>query len=226
VRELREADGSGRPEGGVPEAEAVRGRAEARSPAEVRSPAEARSRGEYAAEVRFGLSLEIVGRFEPRRAGLPEVSIRDGAAYLDANQARWPWLAAARDRPPEVQRLFAALDQGRGRAHIRHEGWVTKEMNRRRLVYLEDPAQLDPAKRAGRIDGPVLFAVAIARGSEHPDVRTALDAEFDKRVPAPVVLPITGLLGPHGHRHCTGWQAEAVEGSVKTAAERRDAAKT
>src|SRR5260370_38441636 len=36
---------------------------------------------------------------------------------------------AARDRSPEVQRLFAALDQGGGHAHIRHEGWVTEEMN-------------------------------------------------------------------------------------------------
>ncbi|HLK77609.1 MAG TPA: hypothetical protein VKU77_28670 [Streptosporangiaceae bacterium] len=243
MRELREADGNGRPENDVPRAEAVRERAEARSPAEVRSPAETRSRGEYAAEVRSGLSLEAVGRFEPRRAGLPEMHTGDAAAYLDARLAARPWLAAARDRPPAVQRLFAALDQGGGHAHIRHEGWVTEEMNRRRVAYLEDPAQLDPAKRAAGIDGllpgdrrhkcgsiatriadPDVFAVAIARGSEHPDVRAALQAEFDKRVPAPVVLPIAGLLGPNGHRHCTGWHLEAVEGSVKTAAERRDAA--
>ncbi|MGH3205872.1 MAG: hypothetical protein ACRDOA_15835 [Streptosporangiaceae bacterium] len=205
---------------------------------------ELRSRGEYAAEVRLGVSLEAVGRFEPRRAGLPEVSTRDAAAYLDARQAERPWLAAARDRSPGVQRLFAALDQGGGHAHIRHEGWVTEEMSRRRVAYLEDPAQLDPAKRAARIDGllsggqrhrcgsiatrivnPDAFAVAIARGAEHPDVRAVLDAEFrDRRVPSPVVLPIAELLGPHGHRHCTGWQLEAVEGNVKTASERRDAA--
>ncbi|HEV2251958.1 MAG TPA: hypothetical protein VGS06_02070 [Streptosporangiaceae bacterium] len=210
----------------------------------VRERSESRSRGEYAAELRLGASLEVVGRFEPRRAGLPEVSAGDAAAYLDARQAERPWLAAARNRSPEVQRLFAALDQGGGHAHIRHEGWVTEEMSRRRVAYLEDPAQLDPAKRAAGIDGllpgdrrhkcgsiatriadPDAFAVAIAQGIEHPDVRAALDAEFSKRrAPGPVVLPIAGLLGPDGYRHCTGWQLDTVEGSVKTAAERRDAA--
>ena len=118
MRELREADPDGRPQGAVPEAEAAPERSELRS------------RGEYAAEVRLGVSLEAVGRFEPRRAGLPEVSAGDAAAYLDARQAERPWLAAARDRSPEVQRLFAALDQGGGHAHIRHEGWVTEEMSR------------------------------------------------------------------------------------------------
>jgi hypothetical protein len=232
VRELREADGSGRPEGAVPEAGAAPERNELRS------------RGDYAAEVRLGMSLEAVGRFEPRRAGLPEVSARDAAAYLDARQAERPWLAAARDRSPEVQRLFAALDQGGGHAHIRHEGWATEEMNELRVRCLQDPAQLDPAKRAAGIDGllsggqrhrcgsiatriadPDAFAVAIARGAEHPDVRAVLDADFrQRRVPSPVVLPIAELLGPYGHRHCTGWQLEAVEGNVKTASERRDAA--
>jgi hypothetical protein len=212
--------------------------------APVRERSESRSRDEYAAEVRLGVSLEVVGRFEPRRAGLPEVSAEDAAAYLDARRAERPWLAAAQDRSPEVQRLFAALDQGGGHAHIRHEGWVTEEMSRRRVAYLEDPAQLDPAKRAAGTDGllpggqqhrcgsiatriadPDAFAVAITRGAEHPDVRAALDAEFrERRMPGPVVLPIADLLGPSGHLYCTGWQLEAVEGSVKTARERRDAA--
>ena len=203
-----------------------------------------RSRAEYAADAELAASLEVVRRFDARRAGLPEVSARDAAAYLDARHAERPWLAAARDRSPEVQRLFAALDQGGGHGHIRHEGWVTEEMNRRRVAYLEDPAQLDPAKRAAAIDGllpgdqrhrcgslatrivdPDAFAVAIARGAEHSDVRAALDTEITKsRVPSPVVLPIASLLGPHGHRYCMGWQLEAVEGSVKTARERRDAA--
>jgi len=141
VRELR--DSPDEPDDG--------GRAERAAPHRERT--ELRNRGEYAAELRLGASLEVVWRFEPRRAGLPEVSTADAAAYLDARQAERPWLTAARDRSPEVQRLFAALDQGRGHAHIRHEGWVTEEMSRRRVAYLEDPAQLDPAKRAAGIDG-------------------------------------------------------------------------
>jgi hypothetical protein len=116
-------------------------------------------------------------------------------------------------------------------------------MNRRRVAYLEDPAQLDPAKRAAGIDGlkpdgqlhrcgsiatritdPEAFAMAIARGVEHPDVRAALETKFkDKHAPAQVVLPIADLLGSDGHRYCTGWQLDAAGGSVKAVREQRDA---
>jgi hypothetical protein len=63
------------------------------------------------------------------------------------------------------------------------------------VAYLEDPAQLDAAKRSAGIDGlkqgdqphqcrqaatriadPGAFAVAFARGIEHPKVRAALEA--------------------------------------------------
>jgi len=185
--------------------------------------------------------LETVRRFEPSRAGLPDPG--DAVTYLDARQPERPWLAAARGRPPEVQRLFAALDQGGGHAHIRHEGWVTEEMNRRRAACLEDPAQLDPAKREAGIDGlrspeklhrcreissritdPEAFAVAFARGIEHPMVRAALETEFTaKHVPRPVSLHLSDLLGPDGHSYCTGWRLQLVEGSVNAARDNRAA---
>lgn len=185
--------------------------------------------------------LEPVRRFEPVRAGLPAPG--DAVAYLDARRDERPWLSAARDCPPEVQRLFAALDQGGGHAHIRHEGWVTEEMNRRRVAYLEDPAQLDPAKRAAGIDGlkpgeylhrcrqtatrivdPDAFAAAFVTGVEHPKVRAALEAKFDPDdKPAPVQLPIGELLGPDGHRYCTGWRLEPVDGSLAAARKSREA---
>jgi hypothetical protein len=115
-------------------------------------------------------------------------------------------------------------------------------MNELRLRCLEDPAQLDPAKRAAGIDGfladdqrhrcgsiatrisdPEAFATAVTRGIEHPDVRAALETEFKKGpTPSRVVLSIADLLGPDGHRYCTGWQLEPVDGSMKTARERRD----
>ena len=173
-------------------------------------------------------------RFEPRRGGLPEVSITDGRAYLDKHHAERPWLSVARDCPPEVQRVFAALDQGGGHAHIRHEGWVTEEMNERRVRNLEDPAQLDPAKRAVGVDGiatsdvphrcgdvasriidPEAFATAFARGVEHPDVRAALDSNGPR--PEPVILPISNVLGDDGHKFCSGWQLEPVNGSMEEA---------
>jgi hypothetical protein len=79
VRELRdspdEPDDGGRAECGVAGAEAVRERIELRS------------RTEYVAEQKLAASLEVVRRFEARRAGLPEVSAREAAAYLDARQA-------------------------------------------------------------------------------------------------------------------------------------------
>jgi hypothetical protein len=193
--------------------------------------------------VRMDAPAEALRRFEPRRAGLPEVSAGEAAAYLDAHRAERPWLAAARGCSPEVQRIFAALDQGGGHAHIRHEGWVTEEMNHRRVAYLEDPAQLDLAKRAARIDGimagnqlhrcgsiatritdPEVFAAGVARAVEHPDVRAALEKDFkERRAPGQVILPITDLLGSEGHRYCTGWQLDVADGNIKTARERRDA---
>ena len=102
----------------------------------ARQRVEPRSRADYAVELERHVALVT---FEPRRAGLPEVSIKDATAYLDKHHAERPWLSVARDCPPEVQRIFAALDQGGGHAHIRHEGWVTEEMNERRLRSLEDP---------------------------------------------------------------------------------------
>jgi hypothetical protein len=188
-----------------------------------------------------GEPLEPVRRFEPSRAGLPDPG--DAVTYLDAHQPERPWLGAARGRPPEVQRLFAALDQGGGHGHIRHEGWVTEEMNRRRAACLEDPAQLDPEKREAGIDGfrspeklhrcreissritdPDAFAVAFARGIEHPMVRSALETEFTaKQVPRPVSVYLSDLLGPEGHRYCTGWRLQPVEGSMKAARDNRAA---
>lgn len=191
----------------------------------------------------FETPREVLKRFDPERAGLPEMSESDARAYIEAHCAERPWLAPARGCSPEAQRVFAALDQGGGHAHIRHEGWVTEEMNERRVTYLEDPAQLDPGKRAASIDGfkaddrphrcgritsrirdPDAFAAAFARGTEHPQVRAALDTPFSLgRRPAEVVVPLSDLLGSDGHRYCTGWRLETRGGSMKTAREERDA---
>jgi hypothetical protein len=194
----------------------------------ARERVEPRSRAEYIADLERHQALVS---FEPRRAGLPDISIADGTAYLDKHHRERPWLSVARDRPPEVQRVFAALDQGRGHAHIRHEGWVTEDMNERRVRNLEDPAQLDPAKRVAGVDGvkvgnqphrcgsivtritdPDAFATAFARGIEHPDVQAALDSLGP--VPRPVSLLISDVLGDDGHKFCSGWRLEPVNGSM------------
>jgi hypothetical protein len=132
---------------------------------------------------------------------------------------------------------MAAIDQGAGHGHIRHEGWVTEEANMRRAAYLEDPAQLDKQKQLYGIDGlqsgekrhvcghlatritdPDAFATAFARGTEHPDVCAALSTSYDQaKRPDPVKVPIADLLGKDGHKFCTGWQLEPVAGSMDTA---------
>jgi hypothetical protein len=192
---------------------------------------------------RTGTPFDVVRRFEPQRAGLPEVSMADAVAYIDARCGERRWLGAVRGCSPEVQRVFAALDQGGGHGHIRHEGGVTEAMNHRRVAYLEDPAQRDLAKRAAGVDGmaqterrhscgdtatrvtdPDAFAAAFARAAEHPRVRQALDQAFERgKRPSVVSLPIETLLGPDGHRYCTGWRLEPVGGSMTEAQDRRAA---
>jgi hypothetical protein len=221
-------------------------------------PAEPRARAVYAADLeqqavsgrgerpsfteRPGEAPEAVRRFEPKRAGLPDVSVEAATSYIESHQKDRPWLEVASKCPPDVQRVLAALDQGGGHGHIRHEGSVTEEMNRRRAAYLEDPVQFDPAKQAAGVDGfkdgqahrcrqmasriidPVVFAEAFAQGIEHPRVRAGLEAPFDPdRKPQLVQVPIEELLGPDGHRYCTGWRLEPVGGSVATARIARDA---
>jgi hypothetical protein len=170
---------------------------------------------------------ETLARFETRRAGLPEVSRDEAARYVETNRGDRPWLDSARHAPHDVQRVFAAADQGGGHAHIRHEGWLSAEKSQMRVQYLEDPAQLDPVKRAEGKDGllpgskphycaemstcirdPTAFAVAYTRGTEHPEVRTALETPLstDHRSPQRVLIPISNLLGPDGHRYCEGYR--------------------
>jgi hypothetical protein len=172
-------------------------------------------------------AADALARFDPGRAGLPDVPKDDAPRYIETHRADRPWLNAARHSPDEVQRVFAAVDQGSGHAHIRHEGWLTPEKSELRVLYLEDPAQLDPEKRAQGKDGllpgnkshycaaescairdPALFATVFARAVEHPDIRAALDTKHEQGKPAPldVSVPIADLLGPDGHRYCEGYR--------------------
>jgi hypothetical protein len=72
---------------------------------------------------------------------------------MEQHRADRPWLRAADHAAPESRTVIAAADRGGGHGHIRHEGWVTEEDAMRRAAYLEDPAQLDPAKKHRGIDG-------------------------------------------------------------------------
>jgi hypothetical protein len=190
---------------------------------------------------RFEVNREELSRFDLKRAGLPDMSIESAAKYIDEHRASRPWLAMTDRACPEARRIIAAMDAAGGHAHIRHEGWVTEEANRRRVTYREDPAQLDPEKRSRGIDGlrqnddrhrssdaatritdPDAFATAFARGVEHPKVREALDRPTDSgRRPSEVKLPIADLLGPKGYECCTGWRLEPVDESVDKALENR-----
>jgi hypothetical protein len=204
--------------------------------------AELRQRVEGGWEPRpFEAPRAELGRFDPERAGLPPISLDAAADYVAQHRSARPWLAMADAASPESRRIIAALDAGGGHGHIRHEGWVTEEASMRRAAYQEDPAQMDPGKRYLGIDGlrqndqphrcrttstritdPDAFATAFVRGVEHPMVRQALDMPFDPREkPREVTLPIADLLGIDGHRYCTGWRLEPVDGSMKTAQNNR-----
>jgi hypothetical protein len=190
----------------------------------------------------FKVDRAELAQFDLKRAGLPDMSIDAAAKYIEENRDSRPWLAMTDRASPEARRIIAAMDAAGGHAHIRHEGWVTEEANRRRVACREDPAQLDPEKRALSIDGlrpndkrhrcadiatripdPDAFATAFTRGVEHSEVRKALDMAFkpnDK--PAVVEIPIADLLGPDGHVHCTGWRLKPVDGSITTAYAKRN----
>ena len=250
-------DGLEQGEPDVPGSNRPRELAIAEGPADrAPSPAldEPRSKGEVYAEHRqradggweprlYEASRSELGRFNPERAGLPQMSLDAAADYVAQHRAARPWLAIADTASPEARRIIAALDAGGGHGHIRHEGWVTEEASMRRAAYREDPAQLDPAKRSQGIDGlkagnrphrcgefatrvtdTDAFATAFVRGVEHPEARAVLDMPFDSdRWPGELTVPITELLGAEGHQYCTGWQLEAVGGSIEAARENRAA---
>jgi hypothetical protein len=173
--------------------------------AELDALAETRSRGEVHADTRQGFESgwerhrlfdaprAELAPFRTERAGLPETSPEAAARYVEQHRTGRPWPEAADRASPESRRILAAVDQGAGHGHIRHEGWVTEEASMRRAAHLEDPAQLDAGKRLRGIDGlkpddkrhicadlatritdPDAVATAFARGAEHPEVRTAL----------------------------------------------------
>jgi hypothetical protein len=223
--------------------------------ADPHKPAETRSRGEVYGDTRqsaesgwdrhrkFDTTGTELAQFKTERAGLRQTSQKEGDRYVEQHRAGRPWLEMAERASPESRRIIAAIDQGSGHGHIRHEGWVTEEANMRRAAYLEDPAQLDPAKRQRGIDGlkpddkrhkcadiatrvtdPDAFATAFARGAEHPDVRAAVSAPYIRDIsPRPVELTIADLLGGNGHKFCTGWRLEPVGGSMDDARDNRRA---
>jgi hypothetical protein len=148
--------------------------------------------------------------------------------YIAEEKAARPWLEAVDDAPPAVQRIFTAIDQGTGHAHIRHGPMGDDQMYADRVAYLQDPAQTDLAKRevgldglnpgkkhrcgqeATRIHDADAFVAAYATAVKLPDVQAALSTPLGPTVdhPDPVKLPISELLGPDGHKYCSGYRLE------------------
>lgn len=185
---------------------------------------------------------EVLDRFAPADAGLPEVTEWEAADHIARHGGERPWLACAKGCDPAVQRVLVALDLGQGHALERHEGYADDEKLQRRVTALEDPAQLDPAKRAAGIDGckpgdrdhrcadtatavqdPAAFATMFARAIEHPDAREVLRRPFDPHANPPrVAIPIEELLGPDGHQYCRGFRLLPVGGEIRAAMDCRD----
>ncbi|MFL6077411.1 MAG: hypothetical protein ACJ73S_28955 [Mycobacteriales bacterium] len=240
MSELKRTD---QPDQPTPEADRIADRPAAATPAELRA-----SREPYAAHLDKPLAegeptaREVLDRFDPRRANLPDLTPTDAVTYIETHAADRPWLASVRGHDTSVQRLFAALDQGQGHALERHEGYPPDSRLQRRVLYLEDPAQLDLTKRlagedafkpgrdhkcadmATKIADPEAFATAFARGVEHPEVRAVLDRPYrNGPLPDPVELPIAELLGDDGHRYCSGHRLRPVGGDMGAAVDCRAA---
>lgn len=180
------------------------------------------------------LAQEVIDALHPDVRRILEY---EGAAeYITANKDQRPWLEPASDASPQVQRLFTAIDQGTGHAHIRHGPMGNDELYANRVAHLEDPAQTDPTKRAQSIDGldeakqhycgrmavrihdPEAFAAAFAGVVKHPEVRRALDVPWAPTgSPDRVSIPIADLLGPAGHESCSGYRLRGEWSEVKKA---------
>ncbi|MFB9831628.1 hypothetical protein [Actinoallomurus acaciae] len=250
-------NGRGRPPADLPGSEDSLSRAESRrgalaaneKPASARPETDTSGPEAYAKRLDTPLAdgrptpREFLRGFRPAEGGLPEVGEREAGDYIARYVGERPWLAGAKDCDPVVQRVLAALDLGQGHALERHEGYADDERLQRRVTALEDPAQLDPLKRAAGIDGcrpgdrahgcgatataiqdPTAFAVAIACGIRHPDVLHALRTPYARNVrPDKVQVPIEDLLGADGHEYCSGYVLTPVGGSLPAAQDCRTA---
>jgi hypothetical protein len=182
---------------------------------------------------------ELLLAFDPARAHLPDIPADDVPQYLDERADERLWLRSSWGQPPEVRRVIAILDAGDGHALERHEGYPGDPELRLRVQHLQDPAQLDLDKRtaaldaytgklnvcaaeATRIKDPAAFATAYVTGLEHPKIKPLLDTPYSGPL-KPVQIPIEELLGPEGHRFCSGYRLEKVDGSIDTARVQRKA---
>ncbi|WP_133783962.1 hypothetical protein [Kribbella sp. VKM Ac-2571] len=150
------------------------------------------------------------------------------AEYIAEKSPTRPWLEPVADASPAVQRIFTAIDQGSGHAHIRHGPMGDDQLYADRVARLQDPAQTDIVKREAGIDGlnPTkkhrcsweatrihdagAFAAAFAAAVKLPEVQAALATPLGPTIdpPDPVKVPIAALLGPDGHKYCSGYRLE------------------
>ncbi|HEY9389099.1 MAG TPA: hypothetical protein VIR27_04925 [Mycobacteriales bacterium] len=178
-------------------------------------------------EVADGLTARhFLERFDPRRANRPDLDPDDVTARIADQTRAQPRLAQLLGQERCVQRVYAAFNGGPFHGAERHEGSLDDTDHLLRLVERQDPAQFDEGRRARGIDAfkkgngkhvcadsstsiadAVAYAVALARGVDHPKVRAALEARHDPpRRPYYVHVPIVELLGENGHEFCGGYQ--------------------
>jgi hypothetical protein len=150
--------------------------------------------------------------------------IKDALAYVAARKDRRPWLIPVAECDPLVQRVYASIDCGLGHSHKRHAAMGDDTLYRRRVAYSEDPAQTQQRQRMMGFDGvrhdrqhlcgpettrihdATAFASAFIGVGEHPEGRRALDTPArGGRIPFPVRIPISDLLGSDGYRSCSGF---------------------
>lgn len=159
-----------------------------------------------------------------RRARLPQLDYHAATRHLDPNRLRRPWLDHVSGFDQEERRVAAALDQGAGHTLQRHSPFGDRDVHRRRVERMEDPAQLDGALRERGIDGVTgkahycsdiqtrftdmkALTTAFTRSLNNPRIRETLERGYNPESNFPrVSLPIEQLLGTRGHLYCEGYQ--------------------
>lgn len=192
-------------------------------------------------EVGAGLTArDALEGFDPAGANRADVGLREARTFVAVRTSEQPRLATLVRQEHCVQRIYAVFGQGAFHGTERHEGAMRDRDHLLRLLERHDPAQTDEERQARGIDAfkrgngkhvcadsstsigdSVAYAVALARGVDHPKVRDALAARHDPpRRPHYVQVPIVELLGQEGHEYCSGY--ELVGDDPRRAVKERD----
>jgi hypothetical protein len=87
---------------------------------------------------------------------------------------------------PEAARIIAATDAAGGHAHIRHEGWVTEEDNRRRVAQILAKREGEPRMRVFKSE----LREALRDPSQLPGDELSRSVQYEDGSPEAFLRPL------------------------------------